>query len=152
MDNILEKAKNAAGGLKDKISDFKDNIWGDDENQISEEFKDAGRNKIQDMLNYIESSNDLFTKSGFELIGLGVSLALTPVIVSTFQFNKKISDEEREVLLCESNDRKIIKLIMNCLFKANDFVDGIKVANYKLGTVAITLGLSPGINVTFKKQ
>ncbi|MFA5403659.1 MAG: hypothetical protein WC358_01875 [Ignavibacteria bacterium] len=151
LDKLKEKALEAAGGLKDKISDLKDNIFSSEEEEIKEEFKESGTSKIQEMLNYITDSTDLINRAGFELSGLGVSIAIAPLIKVSFAFLQKISEEERAVIIEESKEKKIIKILLACLFKASDFVDGIKVGNYKLGGVDISLGLTPGINVTFKK-
>lgn len=151
LDKLKEKALEAAGGLKSKISDLKDNIFSKEEEEIKEEFKEPGTSKIQEMLNYITDSTDLINRAGFELSGLGVSIAIAPLIKVSFAFLKKIEEEEREKIMEEVNDKKIIKILLACLFKASDFVDNIKVGNYKLGGVDVSLGLTPGISVTFKK-
>jgi hypothetical protein len=151
LDKLKEKALGAAGGLKDKISDLKGNIFGTEEEEIKEEFKDSGTSKIQEMLNYITDSTDLIHRAGFELSGLGISIAIAPIIKVSFAFIKKISEDERVNVLEEVKEKRIMKILLVCLFKASDFVDGIKVGNYKLGGVDISLGLTPGINVTFKK-
>ncbi len=151
LEKIKEKALEAADGLKGKITDFKDNIFGSEEEEIKEEFKDSGTSKIQEMLNYITDSNELINRAGFELSGLGVSIAIAPLIKVSFAFLNKIEDEEREKIIEEVKQKRIIKILLSCLFKASDFVDGIKVGNYKLGGVEVSLGLTPGINVNFKK-
>lgn len=151
LDKLKEKALEAADGLKSKISDLKDNIFSSEEEEIKEEFKESGTSKIQEMLNYITDSTDLINRAGFELSGLGVSIAIAPVIKVSFGFLKKIDDEEREKIMEEVKEKRIIRILLACLFKASDFVDGIKVGNYKLGGVDVSLGLTPGISVTFKK-
>lgn len=151
LDKLKEKALEAAGGLKEKIADMKDNIFSKEEEEIKEEFKEPGTSKIQEMLNYITDSTDLINRAGFELSGLGVSIAIAPIIKVSFGFLKRISDEERTEIMGEIKEKKIIKILLACLFKASDFVDGIKVGNYKLGGVDVSLGLTPGISVTFKK-
>jgi hypothetical protein len=151
LDKLKEKALEAAGGLKSKISDLKDNIFSSEEEEIKEEFKESGTSKIQEMLNYITDSTDLINRAGFELGGLGVSIAIAPLIKVSFAYVKKISDEEREKISEEAKEKKIMRILLACLFKASDFVDGIKVGNYKLGGVEVSLGLTPGISVIFKK-
>jgi hypothetical protein len=126
-------------------------LWGDEERDIKVEFKESGREKIKSVLEYINNSAEMIKKSGFELKGLGIALSLSPVITSSFGFQKKISEEERESLLKETSESKLLKIIFHCLFKASDFFDAIKFSDYKLDTVNITLGLTPGINMTFKK-
>lgn len=150
-DNLISKAKEKASEISEKIMDLKDEIWGDDEADIQEEFKETGKDKLKSLLEYINNSTELIKKSGFELKGLGVSISLAPVITSSFGFIKKINPEEREALLKEASESRILKIIFHALFKANDYFDAIKFSDYKLDTVNITLGLAPGINMTFKK-
>ena len=151
LQKIKEKALDAAGGLKSKISDLKDNIFSKEEEEIKEEFKDSSTSKLQEIINYITDSTDLINRAGFDISGLGLSIAIVPVLKVSFIFMKKITDEEREAIMEEVKEKKIMKILLACLFKASDFVDGIKVGNYKLGGVDVTLGLTPGISVTFKK-
>lgn len=150
-DNIISKAVEKATAITDKISDFTDDIWGDEERDIKEEFRESGKEKIKSVLEYINNSTELIKKSGFELKGLGIALSLSPVIISSFGFNEKITPEAREPIFTEAGDSKLLKIIFHCLFKASDFFDAIKFSDYKLDTVNITLGLTPGINMTFKK-
>jgi len=124
---------------------------GDDEKELQEEFKEVGKDKLKSVLEYINNSSEIIKKSGFELKGLGISLTLAPVITSSFGFIKKIDSDEREALLAEVAESRILKIIFHCLFKANDFFDAIKFSDYKLDTVNISLGFTPGVNMTFKK-
>jgi hypothetical protein len=151
LDKIKEMALDAAGGLKDKITDLKDNIFSKEEEEIKEEFKDTNTSKLQEIINYITDSTDVINRAGFDISGLGLSIAIVPVLKVNFAFLKKITDEEREKIMEEVQEKKIMKILMACLFKASDFVDGIKVGNYKLGGVEVSLGLTPGISVSFKK-
>lgn len=151
LDKIKEMALDAADGLKSKITDLKDNIFSKEEEEIKEEFKDTNTSKLQEIINYITDSTDLVNRAGFDISGLGLSIAIVPVLKVTFTFVKKITEEEREGIMGEVQEKKIMKILMACLFKASDFVDGIKVGNYKLGGVEVSLGLTPGISVSFKK-
>jgi len=150
-DNIRSKAKEKAAELTEKISDLTGDIFSGDETDIKEEFKETGREKLKSVLENINNSSAIIQKSGFELKGLGVELSITPVIITSFGFEKKISEEERKALLKEVSDKRLLKIIFHTLFKANDFFDAIKFSDYKLDTVNITLGLTPGVDMTFKK-
>ena len=151
LDKLKEKALEAAGGLKSKVSDFKDNIFSKEEEEIKEEFKDSGTSKIQEIINYITGSTEIVKKAGFDLAGMEIAIAIIPEIKVVFTFLKRITAEERNAIAEEVTDKKIVKILLSCLFKASDFVEGIKVGNYKLKTVEVSLGLSPGINVIFEK-
>ena len=140
-DNIFSKVKDSASALKDKVSDLKENIWGDEHKQIIKEFKDSGSDKIKEVLENIGGSAEIFLQSGYELNNVSINMGLPPEIVTTFHFIKDISVEEQNKVLEESKKSSIINLIVSCLLKASDYFDKIKVGDYKMSSVSITLGL-----------
>jgi hypothetical protein len=150
-DNIFSKVKDSASALKDKVSDFKENLWGDEQKQIINEFKDSGTDKIKEVLENIGGSSAIFLQAGYELNNVSINLGLPPDIVTTFHFIKDISEEEQNKLLEETKKSNLINLIINCLLKASNYFDKIKVGDYKMSSVSITLGLLPGININFTK-
>jgi hypothetical protein len=78
-----------------------------------------------------------------------VTLGLPPEIVVVFDALEKVSDDEKEKLILELADKKIISLILTSLFKARDFFEVIKIGEYKLNQIKISLGLTPGISILF---
>jgi hypothetical protein len=52
-DNIFSKVKESASAIKEKVSDLKEDIWGDEQKQIIQEFKDSGTAKIKEVLENI---------------------------------------------------------------------------------------------------
>lgn len=150
--SILDKVKNSTENLKSKITELKDDIWNEEQASIIQEFKDGGTAKVKSVLENMNNSGLLFLKSGYELQTVSVNLGLPPVIIASFHYNNKITDEERAALLEDTKDQKIIQLIIKCLLKAEDFYDLVSVGNYGLGSVNITLGLTPGITINFTKK
>jgi len=51
----------------------------------------------------------------------------------------------------QAKDKKMVKLILKLLFKAGDFYKSIKMGDYGLDGVIISLGLAPGMSISFKK-
>ena len=155
IDSILNKAKDAAkdavSNVSNKIVSFKDNIIGDEQNEIVDNFKEASNNKVKEVLDSINESMTLITSSGYEFKGIGVSLGLSPSISLSFHYLRDISDEAKNSILEQAEEKKMIKLIIKLLFKAGDYYKAIKLGNYALDAVNMSLGLSPGMSVTFKK-
>ncbi|HMS65307.1 MAG TPA: hypothetical protein PKD83_08665 [Ignavibacteria bacterium] len=151
VESILEKVIETAGAVTEKVSDLKEDIWGDEQKLIIEEFKDSNVEKIKNLLSSINGSSELFDKSGFHLSFLKVSLGFPPVVTVEFTVKSKITKEERVKLLEETAENKIVRLLMNCLFKASDFYDKIQFGSYKLDIVEIELGLIPGVNLQFSR-
>lgn len=155
-ENIFDKAKEAALGavlsVSDKIVSFKENFIGDEQNEIAEDFKDASSNKVKEVLDSVHESMALIVSSGYEFKGIGVALGLSPSISLSFHYVKEITEDDRNSILEKAADKKMIKMILKLLFKAGDFYKAIKLGDYTLDAVNLSLGLSPGMNVTFKKN
>jgi hypothetical protein len=149
--NLFSKVKDSASSITNKISDLKDNLWGEEQKLIMQEFKDSGSSKIKENLEKIGNSSDLFVRAGYELKDVGINLGLPPDITTSFHFLKDISEDEQNNLLKETENNRIIRLIIQCLLKASNYFDQLQVGNYKLSNVSISLGLTPGINIHFSK-
>lgn len=150
--SIFNKVKESTGNLKSKISDFKDDIWNEEQAGIMQEFKDGGVTKVKGVMDSINNSALLFLKSGFEVQNISINMGIPPVISTSFHYNNKISDEERVAIIEETKDQKIIQLIIKCLLKAEDFYELVSVGNFTLGSVNITVGLTPGISINYVKK
>jgi hypothetical protein len=154
-DNIFNKAKEAAKGavnnVTDKVISFKDNYLSDEQEEIAEDFKDAGSGKVKETIDSINGSISLIRKAGYEFKGMGVSLGLSPSISLSFHYLNSITDDERTSVMEQAEGKKMVKLILKLLFKAGDFYTSIKMGDYGLDAVNISLGLSPGLSITFKK-
>ena len=148
---ILNKVIETASTISEKVDEIKEDIWGEEQKLIIEEFRESGSQKVKDILNNLNNSSELFDRAGFHLSNLNISLGIPPEISSDFKAIKIITMEERETLISEVADNRIVTLVMKCLFKANDFYDKIKFGTYKLDVVNITLGLTPGINMNFQR-
>lgn len=155
IDGLLNKAKDAAkdavSNVSDKIVSFKDNFIGDEQNEIAENFKEASNNKVKEIIDSINESMQLITSSGYEFKGIGVALGLSPSISLSFHYIRDISDDDRNSILAQAEEKKMIKMILKLLFKAGDYYKAIKLGDYVLDAVNMSLGLSPGMSVTFKK-
>lgn len=149
--NILDKVKDSTQSFKDKIVEFKDDFLSDEQGEIIKEFKDGGVKKITGLLESINESNSIFVRTGYELDSINASLGLPPALTLSFQYKNQISDDERAQILEAAKENKMISIIVSCLFKADEFYEKIKMGNYKLTTVNITLGLTPAVSVSFKK-
>ncbi|MBK9404387.1 MAG: hypothetical protein IPN57_07625 [Ignavibacteria bacterium] len=150
-ETILNKVIETASTISEKVDEIKEDIWGEEQKLIIEEFRESSSQKVKDILNNLNNSSELFDRAGFHLSNLNISLGIPPEISSDFKAIKIITMEERETLINEVADNRIVTLVMKCLFKANDFYDKIKFGTYKLDVVNITLGLTPGINMNFQR-
>ena len=73
-DKLFSKVKESASAIKDKISDLREDVWGQEQKQIIQEFKDSGTEKIKEVLVNIGGSSTIFLQSGYELKDVSVNL------------------------------------------------------------------------------
>lgn len=150
--SIIDIAKEAVSNITDKVIELKDDLIGDEQSAILSEFKESGMNKIKSAMEEITGSVQLISKSGYEFKRMGVSMGMPPSISAVFLYEKEITEEEKADLQAEASGKRIVELILKCLFKANEFYHSVNIGNYKVGEVRITLGLSPGVDITFVKK
>jgi hypothetical protein len=96
VDDLLQKAKDSASSLTDKLSEMKDNLIGDESTTIMEEFKNAGTNKAKEIADMLDESKSLIVRAGYELTSIIVSLGLPPQISLSFKYQSKVTDEEKK--------------------------------------------------------
>lgn len=152
FDKAKEAAKDAVSNVTEKVVSFKDNYIGDEQNEIIEDFKEASSNKIKETLDGINESIGIIKSAGYEFKGMGVALGLSPSITLSFHYLNSVTEEEKASIMKQVEDKKTVKMILRLLFKAGDFYSSINLGEHALDAVNLSLGLSPGISLTFKKK
>ena len=147
-DNILDKAKAAAESLKGKTESLNE-IFGDSErDEIVNQFKEKGIDKIDEIFVSIDKFKSLFYEAGYEVSGINVSLGLPPDISISFKFLGSVDEVKRKEIETKLGENKSALIILNSLFKASDYTEKIKVGELKLKSINIKLGLIPSISVS----
>lgn len=149
--DLLNKAKESASSLTERITELKDTLIGDESKAIMDEFKNAGVEKAKEIADMLDESKSLIARAGYELSSINVSLGLPPQMSLSFNYQSKVADEEKNKLLTEVEGRKVLSIILKCLFKAGDFYTSVQFKEFKLGSVDISLSLTPSVNVKFIK-
>jgi len=150
--SILDLAKETVSSLTEKVLDLKDDLFNDEQSEILSEFKEAGLVKMKISMEQISDSLGLLSKSGYDFRGMDISMGIPPSLSTVFLYEKEISEVERIKLQEEAKGKRIVEIILKCLFKANEFYHSVNIGNYKIDKVKITLGLSPGMSLSFDKK
>ena len=144
MENIFESAK----GKLSKLTENATNLINRD---VLGSLKEYGIDKINEAWSQIENSSDVFQRTGYSITQIAVNLAIPPTFDLSLDQERNISDEEEEKLLEENKDKAILYAILVALFKANAVQKSINSVQYKFSGLTIGLGLSPSIDMKFKK-
>ncbi len=143
-EGIIQQVKESVSTVTQKISEVKDNLF--DEEMIAE-YKLMGTDAAAKVVKQLNDSKEIIKKSGYEFKEITIDIGIPPAIKVKFQYSKDITQEEREAVLEESKERKIITILLKGLFKANDLYHSVKVGNFKMNSVEIAIGLIPDISI-----
>lgn len=147
-ENILDRAKAAAGSVAQNITNLRQNFWDDEKSEIVNQFKEKAEGKVQEVAEILNEYSALFKEAGYEINSLNASLSIPPDISLTFLFLGSKKEEEREMIILAAEKSKLASIILKSLFKASDYAESTKFGEMKLKEINITLGLIPGISVT----
>lgn len=144
MENIIESAK-------EKLAELTDSVTSLYKKEVLDNLKDYGIEKINDAWSQIESSTDVLQRTGYSITAMNINVALPPTISLSLDQVENISDEEEEKLLEENKDKTFLYAVLIALFKANAIQKSINSVQYKFSGLSIGLGLTPSIDMKFKK-
>ena len=144
MDNLIE-------AVKDKYVEISENITSLLKTDVVASLKDYGIEKINEVWTQIENSSEVFGQTGYSITAININVAIPPVITINLDQVENISDETEEQLLKENKDKAILYPILVALFKANAIQKSINSVQYKFAGISIAMGITPSIEMKFKK-
>ncbi len=144
MDNIIESAK-------EKLADLTQSATSLFNKDVVGVLKDYSIEKLNEIWSQIEASSEVFHRTGYSVLTIDIILGIPPTMVLNLEQIENISDAEEEKLLEENKDKTILYPILVALFKANAVQKSINSVQYKFSGLTIGLGVSPSIDMKFKK-
>lgn len=144
MDNLIDAAKEKLAELTESAT----NLFNRD---VIGSLKEYGIEKLNEAWSQIENSSDVFHRTGYSITAIDITLGIPPTLVLSLDQIENIGDEEEEKLLEENKDKTILYPILVALFKANAIQKSINSVQYKFSGLTIGLGLSPNIDMKFRK-
>jgi hypothetical protein len=151
MENILDSAKEKITEITGTINGISENITSLLKKEVVDNLKDYGIEKVNEAWTQIESSTEVFARTGYSITAININVAIPPTITLSLDQTENITDEEEEKLLNENKDKTFVYSILVALFKANAIQKSINSVQYKFSGLSIGLGLSPSIDMKFKK-
>ncbi len=148
-ESIIDQVKESVSSVTDKISDLKENLFDD---EVVAEYKVMGTEATSKIISQLSQSKEVISRSGYEFKSISINIGIPPGVRVVFHYSKDIGENERQVLINESKDKKIIELLLKGLFKATDLYNSVKVGNFKLESVSIVIGLIPDITINLSAE
>jgi len=131
MDSWTTSGKDAYQATVGGIKDFS----GDTLAKTAERFNEA--------LPYIE-------RAGFDVTEIEVGLGLSPKVAPHLKIRELISEEEQNLLLEETSDRKLINTILSSLFRAIAAHKKLKFKKFHFSDMELELSILPTVVLKFR--
>jgi hypothetical protein len=144
MDKIIQTAK-------DKITELTDNVqtlWNKD---VVDSLKEYGVDKLNEIWAELEAATDVLKQTGYSITAIDINVAVPPTIVLSMNQVDNIGDDDEAKILEENKDKIFVYPLLVALFKANAIQKSINSVQYKFSGLSIGVGVSPSIDMKFKK-
>ena len=133
---IFDKAKESVAAVKEKALGKMTDL------------KDAGSEKINQLLEDFESAKPHLKKAGFTLIELSVDIGINPVVTPYFKC-EEVKQETIDQVFSEIESNKIGKNILNMLIKASQMQQKIKIQSMQFSGIAVEVGVIPKVQIKY---
>ena len=142
LSNLKEGLTEAMGSVNDK---FKDSL------SVIQDIKEAGKEKINSLLNDVLGLAPLIEHTGFNMKEVSIDIGIPPGINISFSKEKDIDPATIEKLLEENKDKEMFLLIVRGLQKADEFQKAINMAEYKFRGLNMKLGIPPDVSLKYSR-
>lgn len=99
--------------------------------------------RFNEALPYIE-------RAGYDVTELEVGLGISPKVVPHLKIRELISEEEQNLLLEETRDRKLVNMILTSLFKASAAHKKLKFRKFHFSDMELELSILPSVVLKFR--
>jgi hypothetical protein len=113
--------------------------------------KEAGADKINNLVNDILGLAPLIEVTGFNMKEVAIDATIPPGISISFFKEKDVDAETINKLLDENKDKEMLKLIVRALQKADGLQKGMNLSHYKFYGLNMKIGLPPDISLRFSR-
>ena len=167
LDKTLNELKKGFIKLLDSEPSTSETNQYDDWNNESDESKDNNADyeeksefrfnkvisdKVKNVINDFIESAPLIERAGFRIRDLEVELSVIPKLIPHFEKTIDVDDKTRLLIIEEVYDKRLIRLLLKALFKADNFQKSIKMGNLEFAGIEIEITAIPAIRLRYKNS
>lgn len=108
--------------------------------------------KIKAIVADLSSAEPIFKQAGFIMEQLEIDIGLIPKVTPQFLQVNKVSAEEEADLLQQLNDRKLLRFILQSLFKSSRMNALMESTDLSIHAIEIDITAPPSVRTIFKRQ
>ena len=146
MQNLFEQFKNLA---KKHLGDPPE-ITGEEPEQTSS-FAIPGAEKVKGVVNDFIAITPLIEKAGYQIVELEIELGLIPKLIPHFKKIKDVGDAEKELVLDELRDKRLMSMLVSALFKSDNFQANLNLNNYRYTGIEVEIAALPAVRLKYQK-
>jgi hypothetical protein len=145
--------------LKHRLIKLLDPDWVDkSEHQSKDEVDEASEfkinetlsNKVKGIINDFIEAAPLIEAAGFRIRDLEVELSVIPKLIPHFEKMADTDDATRNEIIAKVGNKRIIRLLLKALFKADNFQKSLKMGNLQFSGIEIEITAIPAIRLIYK--
>ena len=106
-------------------------------------------NKVREIINDFIDAAPLIESAGFRIRDLEVELSVIPKLIPHFEKLADIDNATRNEIIAEVEDKRIIRLLLKALFKADNFQKSLKMGSLEFAGIEIEITAIPAIRLLY---
>ena len=103
-------------------------------------------------LEKIQQAEEVFKEAGYKLQAVEMEMGFNPKVVSVFRRESEIGSRSQKRLIKQHEDNKLLKSMLNSLFKAEALEDKVHLKTLTFSEVHIEVGLVPAVHVLWEDK
>lgn len=118
--------------------------------QIVSTLKVFGGRSLENTVARFNTARPYIERAGYKVTRVEVSLGLSPSFVATLDFVRMLSPEEKDDLLTELTDKKIIRPLITTLFQAASARERLTFETMAFSGLELDLSILPAVTLLFE--
>ncbi len=111
---------------------------------------EAISNKVKTIINDFINAAPLIEEAGFRIRDLEVELSIIPKLIPHFEKLNDTDEATRISIIEQVKDKRIIRLLLKALFKADNFQQSLNMGNMEFTAIEIEITAIPAIRLLYK--
>lgn len=108
--------------------------------------------KVKNVINDFIEAAPLIERAGFRIRDLEIELSVIPKLIPHFEKTIDVDDKARLLIIEEVHDKRLIRLLLKALFKADNFQKSIKMGNLEFAGIEIEITAIPAVRLRYKNS
>ncbi|WND01472.1 hypothetical protein QGN29_07855 [Temperatibacter marinus] len=148
---LSQSLKEAGAALIGRNPDYS---WKDTADTVmsntTESLKGLGSGTLTGTAEKFNEIAPYLARAGFSVIEIEVGIGLSPKVTTHLQMEENISDEEKQLLLIEVAEKKLVSTVLSSLFKAVEAREKLKFKKFHFTHLELELSILPSVMLKFR--